>query len=81
MATKELQARFPGHYGLEFALANSVATIKEVVAMLAKPNRRAKEDRKVIITTKDKEHLQRQLEVRTKERRRRENGRRSIYLK
>lgn len=49
---------------------------KEPVAILAKPNRRATEDRKATISKKEKEQLQNQLQQRTRVRRDRENGRR-----
>lgn len=47
----------------------------EAIEMLAKPNRRAKEER-VMITPKDKQQLKLQLRERGRIRRDRENGRR-----
>ncbi len=70
-----------GHYGLEFVLANSQATILEVISLLAKRNRVKKSERKPLITPKEKTQLQSQLEQRSKIRRSRENGRRANCFK
>jgi len=81
MKKEESQVRFQGHYGLEYVLANPAEKVDEAVRRLAKPNRRAAEDRKVEITPKDKKQLKLQLDERTRVRRRRENGRRANCFK
>lgn len=81
MATSKNVERIPDHYGLAFVLANSQATILEVIAKLAKRNRVEKSNRKVVFTPKAKMGLQLQLKERQRIRRVRENDRRGGYFK
>jgi len=81
MLNPKLGERFQGHYGLEYVLINDEATIQSTVIMLAKPNRQAKQDKKIRITPMWRKVLKRELAERMKIRRNKAAQRRQHIYK
>lgn len=70
MSKPKSDDRFQGHHGLEYVLAT-----------LAKPNRAAKQEKRIIITPKKREMLKRELDDRMRLRRKRAEQRKKVYFK
>jgi len=81
MTNAKLGERFKGHYGLEFVMTNDEKSIQDMLAMLAKRNRMAKQEKKFRITPTWRKILKRELDERMRIRRRKQKQRREHYYK